>query len=301
MLRRWSFLGGVTLAALSVWYFATPKTNALASAPALASAKNVECLANPLAIDASLTGFILENVSVHDTDFAGGLLLGGNAAFRNSNVGSAQDDSSRRLDVEARGNVDFLGGAVPHGVLSAAGNVSQNDAVLSFPVQKQFGMEKFLASQEKITAISRQLAKLTAKSLYNFHNPIGERREIYLQAFAEGANVFIVEGNDLANAHTLRVEGDEKSTVLIIVRGTTVNINAVAPDFIGVKKENVLYFFPEAEALRVRSSRVQGSLLAPLAHMEFVNAVFEGQVVAKSLSGKGEFRKSVFAGCLALE
>ena len=63
-------------------------------------------------------------------------------------------------------------------------------------------------------------------------------------------------------------------------------------------KQNILYNFYEATQLSSSSFSFQGSVLAPKADYNFTNGNLEGTLIAKSVSGNGEYHNYQFQGNL---
>jgi choice-of-anchor A domain-containing protein len=298
MRQRDLFFGTIAFAAASVFWFLEKGNNAQAKPLAVDTLGAATlCGQDVVGLPSDFSAWVRGPVSLQSTDFSGRVAVGGDLALRDSSVGTQLPEDSRRVDLSVHGRASFLGGAVPNGALVSGGERTLRDVVLAFSPRT----ESLLAAdtfEQGWNLTSRRLAKLNRGGILNVHNPLGERYEVYMQASDPGLNVFVLQSNDLANAHTLRVEGAETSTVVIVVKGENVAMNAVASDYIGVRRANVLFYFPEANTLLVRSTRIQGAVFAADANVELVNAVVDGQFVSKSLVGKGEFRRNAFLGCI---
>src|SRR5690606_24480915 len=120
-------------------------------------------------------------------------------------------------------------------------------------------------------------------------------------------NVFAVNGNDLSNAHTLRINVPAGSTALINIAGATVNFqnmgifinnsNGNAP----AGQQQVLFNFYQATGLNVSGIGVKGSILAPRAQVSFNNGHINGIFVAETMvNGYGEAHHYPFTGCLPI-
>ncbi len=64
----------------------------------------------------------------------------------------------------------------------------------------------------------------------------------------------------------------------------------------GTAISNVLYNFYEAKSFIIRNIDVRGSILAPFAAINFDSGVQNGQMICKSLTGKGQFNNTLFYG-----
>lgn len=57
---------------------------------------------------------------------------------------------------------------------------------------------------------------------------------------------------------------------------------------------DILWNFPDAEVLNLSAITVQGSVLAPWADVVFTNGNIDGSMIAKNVTGRGEFHDFLF-------
>jgi len=69
----------------------------------------------------------------------------------------------------------------------------------------------------------------------------------------------------------------------------------------GITPDRIFYNFYEATSLSVHDIQIEGTVLAPLADLNFPHGLIEGQVVANSSNGAGQFNNLPFSGCLPVE
>jgi len=109
-------------------------------------------------------------------------------------------------------------------------------------------------------------------------------------------NVFSVSAATIASANTLNVAIPAGATAIVNVGG--VNGQFAFQGFQGHEPGKVLYTLCDAGSLVMNGVGVPASILAPNADVAFNNGQMDGQLIAGSLVGYGEFHVSPFDGCL---
>src|SRR5206468_696104 len=69
---------------------------------------------------------------------------------------------------------------------------------------------------------------------------------------------------------------------------------------VGTDKQHVLFNFPQATTLNTNGIGINGSLLAPLAAVNFASGNIDGTLIAQSVSNNGEAHNLPFQGNLHL-
>jgi choice-of-anchor A domain-containing protein len=112
--------------------------------------------------------------------------------------------------------------------------------------------------------------------------------------------VFNVTGAELANAagHGLSITAPAGSTVVVNVAGAASALASMGITLNGVDRQHVLYNFFEAQNLTINAISVEGTVLAPLATVNFVNGQINGTLIANHLTGSGESHLHLFEGTL---
>ena len=85
---------------------------------------------------------------------------------------------------------------------------------------------------------------------------------------------------------------------MINISGVTDNFRYFGIDVTGTDRQHVLYNFYDATSLTIAGISVQGSILAPLADVNFSNGNIEGTLIAGSLAGSGESHDFMFRGSI---
>jgi choice-of-anchor A domain-containing protein len=93
-------------------------------------------------------------------------------------------------------------------------------------------------------------------------------------------NVFWTEASQLTGAYEIRVNAPEGSIVIVNVTGTNPAIFA-AGFVMRFRAENILWNFPNATSLSIRSTYLRGSILAPYAEADLLWGQIAGSVVVK--------------------
>jgi choice-of-anchor A domain-containing protein/uncharacterized repeat protein (TIGR01451 family) len=108
-------------------------------------------------------------------------------------------------------------------------------------------------------------------------------------------NVFKVNGSELSSATSIEINAPNGSAVLVNVYGNNIDWNG-GLEVYGTTINNVLYNFYESTVLKIDNIEVRGSILAPFADVTFESGVQNGQMIAKSVTGQGQFNNSLFYG-----
>ena len=162
----------------------------------------------------------------------------------------------------------------------------------------------FTAAQDRYIRLSNSLSDLpstgTATSQFNRLSLVGDP--------TLDTNVFLVtedlwldnNGNDVT---VIDLDIPTGSTAIINVAGTSPEISflgfqdVVAGDGSPFRRQTLFNFF-EAEEVTTQNIGLEGSLLAPTAHLNHLDAVIDGQVIAASFNGNGQIDLEPFTGAL---
>ncbi len=238
--------------------------------------------------------FVLENIIQPSADTEGKLAVGGNANLAGYSVGDKLPNSNGTEDVlVVGGNLYFTSGRVFNGNV-AYGGLSN---LPIYPVSIEEGTLRqdnsvidFVAAKTHLENLSTQLAGYTVNGTTTF-----QWGAINLTHNDPYLNVFTVNGTDLNAAHTLEISVPNGSAVVVNILGTTINWHGGL--FVnGTAMNNVLYNFPQATSLTISGIDVKGSVLAPLAALNFPAGIITGQTIVKSMTGSGQFNLAPFLG-----
>ena len=235
--------------------------------------------------------FVFEDIVQPSSDTEGKVAVGGNASFDNYSVGAMLPDSLSNADVLVVGGyLYFESGAVYGGnvVYGDSTNLPKNDVSITGGELRQDDPVDFVHARECLTNLSESISLIEATDSISF-----EFGKLTLMGTNPFVNIFNVDGSDLSAANDFEVNAPNGSVVLINISGTDVSwIGGL--NVYGTATSNVLYNFYEAENLLIRNIDVRGSILAPLAVLDFPSGVVNGQVIIKSMiSGIGQFNSGV--------
>ncbi|MEQ8997452.1 MAG: PEP-CTERM sorting domain-containing protein [Coleofasciculus sp. B1-GNL1-01] len=237
--------------------------------------------------------FVFEDLDVYNVDAHGRIAVGGNATLENFGVAS-------QLPANGAGDTLVVGGNLNYktsGQVFAGDVVVGGTATLDTPsVNIKNGQLKsgnpiaFGAAEQFYKNYSAQLGNLTTNgTVQNNSNTLN------LTGSSSDLNVFELDASVFANAKGLNLSFDSNSTVLVNVTGNPfdlqngfqINLNG---DPNGADANRVLFNFVNATQMNSTGFAWQGSVLAPLAeYNEFSNGHINGQMIAKSITGSGEY------------
>ena len=238
---------------------------------------------------------VFQDFSAPSSDVEGRLAAGRNINIANYSVGATLTSDPTRFDVIAGGNVNFASGDVPHGGIAYGGTFSGSASSLSPPVQNNF--LSFTAAEVQLEGISDSLAGLTANQTASIQYS-GGRAFTTLNATLS-QNIFLISSNDISNTHTLTINGPSTASVIVNVSGTSATLSNFGIFFTGgITRDHVIFNFKDATSLTLGNISIEGTILAPHADVSFPSGQLNGQLVAHSMSGAGQFNNTPYAGCL---
>ncbi len=239
---------------------------------------------SPLGVASGYNVFVINNDTQQYTDAEGMVAVGGNATFNGYSVGARLANSNGTQDVLV------VGGALNY----TNGQVNAGNAVYGTTGNfKSFGIPNgtvFQGSPLNFSAADQQLLQNSAAAAALPVNGSTQTQYggLYLTGTNTGLNVFQVGATTLGSVWGINVTVPTGSTVLINVTGTTAQLQNMGINLSGVSSQQVLFNFPTATSLAIQGVGVPGSILAPLAAVNFSNGVINGTLVAGSLTGGGQ-------------
>jgi choice-of-anchor A domain-containing protein len=142
----------------------------------------------------------------------------------------------------------------------------------------------FAAAGAELTSLSAARAALT---------PDGTTTNNYgtltLTGTDPALDVFAVSSAQRAGANSLNVSAPAGASVLVNVSGTSGQMQYCGMTVSGTDRQHVVFNFAAATSLTLTGISVEGSVLAPGAEVAFNNGNLNGTLVARSLTGSGEF------------
>jgi choice-of-anchor A domain-containing protein len=214
------------------------------------------------------------------SDFEGPTAIGGDGRFVDMSFNAMGVGDHTWVGLDNRGALDFQRGTV-HGSL-LVGHGAALDAV------EVKGFETFGSSVDH-SELARQLVHLSDR--YAALAATGRARlsDGYLNIASgdQSCAVFDLTAGTLAAAGVVTVNAPAHATVIINVRGADARVQR--KDFRlqgGISKDQVLFNFVDATALRIERTALFASVLAPKAATSFFSGRIEGQLLVASLDGE---------------
>jgi len=231
------------------------------------------------------------NDMVASTDSEGLVIVKGDASFETGFSIGTIDSSVNDTMLIVGGNLQFLGGAVV-GQIEVVGNAVVGSSITNGGATVSSGSTfDFDGSVPHFIGVTDRLCNLGDTGTVI-------REGVVLTALRGNAatEVFTLTSLNLENATTLDLSGISASaTVVINVKDVVVDfsLNVITPN-----GPNVVYNFCNAQSLSLNKILIDGSVIAPRAHIAGVGGVVKGQVVAGSYSGSTQFNNVECTACL---
>ncbi|MCK9209619.1 MAG: choice-of-anchor A family protein [Ignavibacteriaceae bacterium] len=236
--------------------------------------------------------FVLQDLLQPSADTEGKIAVGNNADLTHYSVGDLLPSGSGDVLIVGN-NLTYNSGTV-HGGNVVYGNTTNLplDAVTitNGTLRKDANVIDFAAATTYLQNLSATLSTYTVNGTTTL-----QWGTLTLTGTDAYLNVFNVSGSDIGNAHTIDITAPNGSVVIVNISGTSVTwkggliIN-------GVSKSKILYNLYQATNLSVSGINILGSVLAPLAHLDYPAGLITGQVIVKSMSGSGQFNLNLFNG-----
>ena len=257
--------------------------------------------------------FVIGDSSRSNSDVQGRVAVGGNLTLTNMSIASQVPSGNNLLvggnltqtngtvygaaQVGGKATLTNTGGGVTYHVDNKAGSSSNNGASIVSPS----GLSPTFFS-DAAAALKSESAYLG--SLASTANVISQWGQSFFNAGSSTFAVFHITASQLANSGQLNFVSNAANTTFVIdvdKDGTTFSIPNTGTMFSGTNPSNighVLYNFYNTPTGNntINISSVNGSILAPDAHVNFNYGGFNGQLIAGSLSGTGESHTKQYGG-----
>lgn len=257
---------------------------------------------SPLGISGEYNAFILQNFVATGSDIHGKLAAGGGVELTSYGFASAIDTPAGEYTLIAGDDVFFDNGQIYTGSVIAAGSVSGiSQTVIS-------GMENgssvvgdsaipidFAYEFNQLNNLSSHLAQLASTGVVNY-----QWGGAYLTGdCVSPVQIFQLDGEQIYQSHTFAVDCVPNGATLIFnLSGSQVGMQNFSLNHLASNAQNILYNFYEAQQVSFASIAVEGSVLAPNAHIDSSWGHVNGTVIAKSWSGPMELHHVPFTGAI---
>lgn len=238
--------------------------------------------------------FTLYDFSAPSSDTEGKMAVGRNFTAGNYSVGDKLAPSYGTVDVLIVGqNLTYTSGQVYNGNVVYGNSTNLPIYPVSISggsLRKESGVIDFPAARTYLKNLSNTLGNYAVSGTTTYQ---------WGGVFCEGnnplLNVFEVDGTQLSNANNFEITVPNGAVVLVNIKGQNVSWHGGLVVH-GTSITNVLYNFPQAKTLTLSGIDIRGSILAPKADVNFIAGVQNGQMIAKSVTGQGQFNLSNFIG-----
>ncbi len=247
-------------------------------------------------IDLSVAGnyntFIFDDFKALSSDTEGRLAVGGDATLANYSVGDKLSPSEDPVLVVG-GDLSFKSGRVYNGDVMVGGSSENVDASVLYGLEHDNAeliegdvgaYVNFTEEEAYLTGLSRGISELAATGestmKWGGMNLAGDG--------TSSLQVFDLDGKELLKAHTFNLDMasiPEGAMVLFNVSGGHAGLTNMSLLQLQSISDHVLFNFFEADRLKLAGIGVEGSILAPFAHVGNPMGVINGTIIAKSWDG----------------
>lgn len=237
-------------------------------------------------------GFAVASKITNPTPSLPDLVAGGNLELKNGSVG----DKNNQKGLIYAGGPTIEIGSTPGVDKVGYGALLQNNPI------------NFAAEQKYLTNMSSTWGGMPATGrtevLYNLVNNVKDTYQITLTGRDTALNVFTLDGKSIDGGLGFYINAPVSSTILVNITGDSIQLKDLGFYFNGIKGDqegyphsNILFNFLTAQQIDIDQVEVDGSLLAPWAHINFLkNSHIDGNLIAYSLFGEGEAHMELFKG-----
>ncbi len=243
--------------------------------------------------------FVLRDLNQPSSDTEGKVAVGRSANLAGYSVGDKLPVYPfGQVDVLVVGhNLTYLTGAVYNGnvvygnssnlpiyAVSTTGGTVRKDSVIDF-----------VAAEAYLTNLSAQLYSFAVNGTTTY-----QWGGVFLEGTHPTLNVFRVNGDSLSLANDLQIHVPNGSVVVVNFVGDTIQWRGGFEIF-GTARNNVLLNLYNVDYLDVRYIDITGSMLAPTTDVLFESGVMHGQMICRSMRGRGQFNISPFLGNIPVD
>jgi len=254
----------------------------------VAFADSVDTLQSTLQTYNALT---FADFGMYSSDSQGPVAVGGNAFLSSFGIATATTNGQNALTVG--GSVTGFSGQVYGNLYAQNPPNFTSVGVLGTTTVGGVSPVNFSSLQ---SAITQAASLLSQQSTTGTTNLVGGT--LTMTGNLAGMNVFYVDGSLLTGVQSININIPTGATALVKVSGSSVYLGLSGLGFGYSNMQKVLYDFYQATTMTIQSTGFEGSVVAPLAAINFNNAHIDGSMIANSISGTGEYHDYFFNGSL---
>ncbi|MCF8259581.1 MAG: choice-of-anchor A family protein [Melioribacteraceae bacterium] len=236
--------------------------------------------------------FVIEDIEQPSSDTEGRMAVGESAKFSNYSIGDKLPEESGDVLIVGE-NLTYISGRIYNG------NLVYGEST-NFPDPDMASVDGDIIQGERIdfNKEERYLSQLS-KDLSKREDNM-EMDYKYLKVTLYGTdpvlNTFNLDPAILNEATDFEINAPNGSVVLVNLSDEeSVEISG-GFNVYGTDARNVLFNFYKVDNLVIDQIDLTGSVLAPNTDVNFVDGVQNGQMIAKSIVGKGQFNNALFIG-----
>jgi choice-of-anchor A domain-containing protein/uncharacterized repeat protein (TIGR01451 family) len=238
--------------------------------------------------------FVFNDLNQTGTSIQGKAAVGGNATMAAySSIGSGLAANSGNVLVVG-GNLTMVNGTVANGnvVYGGTTNLPQPSVTVPGGTLIHASPVNFAAAQAALSSLSGTLAGYGANGTTAF-----QWGSLTLTGTDPALNVFNVSGSDISASNNFVINVPNGSVVIVNISGQN-PVWTGGMSLNGAAAGNALFNFYQAQTLKIQGIDVKGTVLAPLAALDFPSGIVSGQAIVKSLTGAGQFCNTPFIGSI---
>ncbi len=255
------------------------------------------CLKSPLASASEFQVTLRNSWNATASDIEGRAAVGGDVHLQDYSIGAKLQRNPERSDLLVGGSLWFNRGSIANGFITAQTIAFLDHLGTAAPtrIESSLSLDKIFASVNNVSARIQTLPQTGNVQVSDYGIPT-----VGLTLIGENtlSNVYDIDSNVLARAHSLRIQQPAGSTAIIRILGKNVQLQRFATDAAGIPNSRIVWAASEAENIFINSIGITGIFIAPKAFVRFSNGLITGQVFAMSLEGNGQINLNQFEGCI---
>jgi len=238
---------------------------------------------------APYNGFFFEHFTAQSSDVQGRLAIGQDGSLNHYSVGDQLDPENAGDVLVVGGNLAFPSGRVYFGNIVVGGQADGVGQPVIYGLAPGATLQAgapvpvdFQAAAQQLIQLSQDLSQRPANTTFQ-----SQWGGLYLHGDGSSQlQVFQLPGNLVLQAHTFQVDGvPDGAWVVFNIDGVQTGLTNMSLTSLQSHRTRVLFNFYQATNLELGGIGVEGSVLAPLAHVPNPQGVISGQIVARSWDG----------------